>query len=133
MDTNIVVSGTMTANPESPPARLFNAMLDGRLLYLMSGTLFDEYSKVLRRPGVVCLHGRTDGEIDQLLTVLAAHAMWCQPAPAAPAPDAGDDHLWALLASRPNSRLVTGDRLLIERPPRPGVVLTPRQAVRAIG
>ena len=133
VDTCVVVSGTIGANPESPPARTLDAMLDGRLSYLMSGTLFDEYSRVLCRPGIMRRHGRTAGEIDEMLRVLAANATWCQPASVASAPDAGDDHLWALLASQPDSRLVTGDRRLLEQPPQPGVVLTPRQAVRMIG
>ena len=128
MDTNAVVSGVIGGDPESPTARILDAMLDGRLLYIMSGALFAEYSEVLRRSGVVRLHRRTATEVDWLLTVLAANAMWRQPAASAPAPDAGDNHLWALLASWPESRLVTGDRRLLDNPPRPGTVLTPRAA-----
>ena len=94
-------------------------MLDGLLSYLMSGTLLDEYSKVLCFPCIMRLHGRTDGETDQLLTVLAANATWRQPPSAASALDTGDDHLWGILASQPGSRLVTGDRRLLERPPQP--------------
>lgn len=108
-------------------------MLDGLLSYLMSGTLLDEYSKVLCFPCIMRLHGRTDGETDQLLTVLAANATWRQPPSAASALDTGDDHLWGILASQPDSRLVTGGRRLLERPPQPSVVLTPHQAVRMIG
>ena len=103
-------------------------MLDGRLLYLMSGALLSEYSAVLRRPGVVRFHQRTDKEIDQLLMDLAANAVWRQPGTSDPAPDSGDNHLWALLASRPHSRLITGDRRLMESPPRPASVVTPRDA-----
>lgn len=128
VDTNVVVSGVIVGDPASPPARILDAMLDGRLLYLMSGALFADYSEVLRRPAIARLHRRTDPEVDRLLMVLAANAMWRQPAAADPAPDAGDDHLWALLASWPDSRLVTGDRRLLDNPPRPGTVLTPRAA-----
>ena len=133
VDTNVVVSGMITADPESPPARILTFMLDGRLLYLMSGALFTEYSEVLGRPGVARLHRRTDDEIDRLLMVLAANGMWRQPAVAVSAPDSGDDHLWALLASWPGSRLVTGDKRLLDNPPGPGAVLTPREADGLIG
>lgn len=133
VDTNVVVSGMITADPETPPARILDSMLDGRLLYLMSGALFAEYSEVLRRPGVARLHRQTDDEIDRLLMVLAANGMWRHPVSADPAPDSGDDHLWALLASWPNSRLVTGDKRLLDSPPRPGAVLTPREAASTIG
>lgn len=133
VDTNVVVSGMITADPESPPDRILTFMLDGRLLYLMSGALFTEYSEVLGRPGVARLHRRTDDEIDRLLMVLAANGMWRQPAAAVSAPDSGDDHLWALLASWPGSRLVTGDMRLLDSPPRPGAVLTPREADGLMG
>ena len=133
VDTNVVVSGMITADPATPPARILDSMLDGRMLYLMSGALFAEYSEVLRRPGVARLHRQTDDEIDRLLMVLAANGMWRQPADAVHAPDSGDDHLWALLASWPDSRLVTGDKRLVDNPPRPGAVLTPREAASLIG
>ena len=133
VDTNVVVSGAIGSDETSPPARILDAMVDGRLVYLMSGALFTEYSEVLRRPAIARLHRRTAHEVDRLLTVLAANAMWRQPAAAAPAPDTGDNHLWALLASWPESRLVTGDRRLVDNPPRFGAVLTPREAIALIG
>ena len=107
-------------------------MLDGRIIHLMSGSLLAEYSQVLRRPGIARSHRLTDDDIDRLLTVVAANAMWCQPTVTALAPDSGDNHPWALLASWPDSRLVTGDRRLLEKPLRPGAVLTPREAALAI-
>lgn len=124
----MVVSGVIGVDSESPPARILDAMLDGRLLYLMSGALFAEYSEVLRRPAIARFHQRPGREIDRLLMVVAANGMWRQPSSAGPAPDSGDDHLWALLASWPGSRLITGDQRLLDRPPRPGTVLTPRVA-----
>lgn len=127
VDTNVVVSGLIGTDPASPPARILDAMLDGRILYLVSGALFAEYSDVLRRPAIARLHRRTGDELERLLTLLAANGMWRQPAVAASAPDAGDDHLWALLASWPDSRLITGDRRLRDDPPQLGAVLTPRE------
>ena len=106
-------------------------MLDGDLLYLMSGNLLNEYSSVLRRPRLSRLHGRTDDEVDRLLTDLVANGMWRQSAGGGDAPDPGDDHLWALLAGHPQARLVTGDRLLLENPPSGAPVTSPRQFVDA--
>lgn len=128
VDTNVVVSGIVGADPTSPPARILDAMLDGRLVYLMSGSLFAEYSEVLRRPAIARLHRLADDEVDRLLTILAANAMWREAATTAFAPDPGDNHLWELLASWPEGRLVTGDRRLLDDPPRFGAVLTPREA-----
>ena len=124
----MVVSGIIGADPTSPPARILDAMLDGRLVYLMSGSLFTEYSEVLHRPPIARLHRLSDDEVDRLLTVLAANAMWRESATTAFAPDPGDNHLWELLASWPEGRLVTGDRRLLDDPPRFGAVLTPREA-----
>ena len=108
-------------------------MLDGRLIYLMSGSLFAEYSYVLRRPAIARPHRLSDDEVDRLLTALAANAMWRGATSAAPAPDAGDNRLWALVASWSGSRLVTGDRRLLADPRRLGAVLTPREAGGLVG
>ena len=129
VDTNVVVSGLLGADSNSHPARILDAMLDGTLLYLMSGDLLNEYSSVLRRPSLVRLHGRTDDEIDRLLAGLVANAMWREPAVKSDAPDPGDAHLWALLASYPQGQLVTGDRLLPENPPGGASVTSPRHFV----
>ena len=131
VDTNVIVSGLIGADSNSPPARILDAMLDGTLLYVMSDDLLDEYSSVLRRSGLVRLHGRTDEEIDRLLAGLVANAMWREPAIRGDAPDPGDDHLWALLASYPQGQLVTGDRLLLENPPSGTSVVSPRHFVGA--
>ena len=104
-------------------------MLDGRLLYLMSGALLSEYAAVLRRPGVARFHQQTEDEIDSLLTDLAANAVWREPSKSEAAPERGDNHLWALLASQPGCQLITGDRPLLENAPRPGSVITPRDAL----
>ena len=126
IDTNVIVSGLIGADSNSPPARILDAMLDGDLLYLMSEDLLNEYSSVLRRPRLVRLHGRTDDEIDRLLTDLVANAIWREPIAAGDAPDTGDDHLWALLASPPQGKLVTGDQLLLDNPPSGASVTSPR-------
>ena len=117
VDTNIVVSGLIDADRGSPPARILNAMLDGDLLYLMAGDLLDGYSSVLRCPALVRVHRCTDDDIDRLLACLVANSIWREPAVDGDAPDSGDNHLWALLATFPQALLVTGDGLLLDNPP----------------
>lgn len=126
VDTNVIVSGLIGADPNSPPARVLDAMLDGGFIYLMSDELLSEYSCVLRRPGLVRLHDLTDEELDWLLTDLVANAMWRVPVAAGDASYTGDQHLWALLASHPQGLLVTGDRFLLEHPPGSASVISPR-------
>ena len=131
VDTNVIVSSVIAADSNSPPARILEAMLDGDILYLMSDALLREYSSVLRRPRLTRRHERTDDEIDRLLGDLVANATWREPSDSGDAPDPGDAHLWALLASHPQSQLVTGDRLLLENPPTGISVISPRDFVDA--
>lgn len=125
VDTNVVVAGLITAPGESPVAAILDSMLSGRLFYLISPALLQEYRTVLLRPRIAKLHGLGETEIDDLLMELTANAIWREPHRSAPAPDRGDDHLWALLAAYENSILVTGDRLLQANPPPDSHVISP--------
>ena len=125
VDTNVIVSG-LIGSTAGPPARILRAMLGGDVPYLLSSDLLEEYSSVLRRPNLARVHGRANEEIDRLLADLVANAMWREPVAGDDAPDAGDNHLWALLASHPQGLLVTGDRLLVENPPSGVSVISPR-------
>ena len=125
IDTNVVVAGLITRSGDTPVARVLNAMLSGALIYLLSPELLVEYRVVLLRPKLARLHGLHETEIDRLLTELTANAIWREPAPGPAAPDRGDDHLWALLNAHEGSVLITGDRLLQNRPPEGSSVLSP--------
>jgi hypothetical protein len=67
----------------------------------------------------------TEAQIDQLLVELTANAIWREPKPGSPAPERGDDHLWARLSAYSGSILVTGDRLLLENAPTRSSVISP--------
>ena len=125
IDTNVLVAGLITNSSRSPVAMILDAMLSGKLLYLLSEELLQEYRGVLLRPKLQKLHGLLESEVDLLLEELTANAMWREPNPASPAPDHNDDHLWALLAAYSGSLLVTGDKLLQERPPVLRSVISP--------
>jgi predicted nucleic acid-binding protein len=129
VDTNVMISGLITSDRGSPVARILDDMFAGMLPYLLSPALLDEYWAVLARPKLVALHGLAESERDALLTDLVANAIWRDPVGSIPAPDAGDDHLWALLSSQTGVILITGDQLLIDRPPAPASVISPRTYV----
>ena len=131
VDTNVLVAGLISGEPNSPTVQIVDAMLDGRLIYLLSPQLLQEYRQVLLRPKLRRLHGLDEGQIDQLLTEITANGIWRESLPetAAPAPDPGDEHLWRLLAAEPAAVLITGDRLLLEQPPSCGSVLFPAESV----
>ena len=125
----MIVAALIGSDSKAPPAQILEAMLDGSLRYLMSGDLLTEYGSVLRRPRLVRLHGRSEEEIDRLLSELTANAIWREAPAGDTAPDAYDNHLWALLASWTGSRLVTGGRLLVEGTSAGRLVPSPRDLV----
>jgi len=131
VDTNILVAGLISGQPDSPTIQVVDAMLDGRLIYLLSPELLQEYRMVLLRPRLMGLHGLSEEEIDQLLTEITANAIWHETLTgvAEHAPDPGDEHLWKLLATEPSAALITGDRLLLEQPPSHSSVLSPASYV----
>ncbi len=131
IDTNVVVAGLLTPASESPVRRLLDGMLAGAFPFLLSPDLLAEYRRVLLRPAIRRRHGLTAGEVDTVLTDIAANAQVRDPVDrhAPSAPDRGDDHLWQLLHAAPGATLVTGDRRLIGEPPRFASVVAPRTAL----
>lgn len=125
IDTNVVVSGLITADVNSPTCQIVDGMLAARFSYLLSPTLLDEYRAVLLRSKIQKLHGLQAADVDRILTEIVVNAIWREPALSISAPDSGDDHLWALLAACRGSTLVTGDRLLLENPPDFASVIKP--------
>lgn len=129
VDTNVVVAGLITGDDQSPVARIVDSMLAGSIVYLLSPALLDEYRSVLQRPAITTLHGLSEKELDVVLTDLVANAVWQDPSVSASAPDPGDDHVWALLATRAGTTLITGDRLLLDHPPEHTSAITPKTYV----
>ncbi|MFH1178023.1 MAG: putative toxin-antitoxin system toxin component, PIN family [Acidobacteriota bacterium] len=126
IDTNVVVSGILTAEPTAPTVRILDAMLKGRIAFLLSVDLLAEYQRVLIRPAISRRHGLSEVEISRVVAKLAQNGLICQPAEIAVAlPDPGDAHLWALLATQETAVLVAGDAALRASPPARWKVLTP--------
>ncbi len=126
VDTNVVVAGLITNSVDSPVALVLDAMLSGKLIYLLSPDLLKEYRMILLRPKLSALHALSEAKLDRLLEELTANAIWREPEAGPRAPDDGDDFLWALLASESASTLITGDRLLLENPPTRRSVISPK-------
>ena len=78
-------------------------MLRASFRFVISEALLAEYRRVLLRPKLWRLHRLVAAEVDQILTDLALHAIVLPGAPPTAkrlAPDAGDQFLWKLQASR---------------------------------
>ena len=131
IDTNVVVAALLSRAADSPPRRLLAGMLAGAFPFVLSSDLLAEYRRVLLRPPIRTRHGLTAGQVDAVLTDIAANAQVRDPVGrhAPSAPDPGDDHLWQLLHAAPGATLVTGDRRLIEQPPPFASIVAPRTAI----
>jgi predicted nucleic acid-binding protein len=127
VDTNVVVAGLLTAQAASPVARILDGMLTAAFPFVVSPALLADYHAVLVRPALRKLHGLSVKQIETILTDLAQHAIVLEPVAGPPAPDAGDQLLWDLLAARAELRLVTGDKLLLQGFGMRGRVLTPAE------
>lgn len=117
IDTNVVVAGLLTGHADSPVARILDGMLSAAFAFVVSEALLAEYRAVLVRPKLCKLHGLSEAEVDAILTDIARHAIELKPASSSlnpKAPDAGDQFLWDLLASRADLLLVTGGKLLLQ-------------------
>ena len=117
IDTNVVVGGLLTDEAASPSRRVLDAMLAGRLRFLVSLDLLSDYRGALLHPAVVACHGLSEPEVDEVLSLLALKATMCHP----PADDylvddvvtdPGDVDVAALLTVAPEALVVTDDRRL---------------------
>ena len=126
VDTNVVVSGLLTADPDAPTARILDGMLEARFRFLLSIELLAEYREVLFRPRIRRRHGLAEKEIDLILTDVAAAGALLEDDRLDARPEGDDGHLWQILAASPAAVLVTGDRRLLEKPAARGRVVSAR-------
>lgn len=117
IDTNVVVAGLLTAQADSPVARILDGMLSTTFPFVVSEPLLAEYRAVLVRPKLCKRHGLSEDEIDTILTDIARHAIVLVPASgqsmAQAPPTRVISFLWNLLTVRADLVLVTGDKLLL--------------------
>jgi putative PIN family toxin of toxin-antitoxin system len=128
VDTNVLVAGLISSQKDSPVLAIVDAMLKGAIIYVLSSALIKEYRDVLLRPKLCKIHGLNEDEIDHLLTDIIANAIFCEPPIGLEkAPDLGDNHLWDLLQDNSGSVLITGDKLLLNKPLKDASVIAPSQ------
>ena len=117
IDTNVVAGGLLSGAAGSPTCRVLDAMLAGRLRFLVSLDLLAEYREVLLRPSIAACHGLSEAEADEVLRRLALKATLSEPPPDEGVlddvvSDPGDVHLGGLLFAEPEALVVTADRRL---------------------
>ena len=127
VDTSVLVAGLLTTDPQSPPARILDAMLGGQLRFLLCVELLAEYRTLLLRERIRGRHGLSVAEVDALLEALATDGVVVDiTGSKETAPDPGDDFLWQMVAARSGASLITGDSALLERPPPRTRITSPR-------
>jgi predicted nucleic acid-binding protein len=135
IDTNVVVAGFPTAQPDSPALRVLHGMMRDEFAFALSETLLAEYRDVLARPVPRRLHGMSDADIENMLAGFTRRAIMLHAVTAAPiaAPDPGDQFLWDLLAAHADVVLVTQDKLLLDDAVMRGRVMLPEAFLRDVG
>ena len=109
IDTNILVSGLLSA--KGPPAHIVDALLQGRLIPIMSTATVTELETVLHRAKLRSAFARAGVDPTAFLEIIRAMAHLVVPQPTSiPIRDAHDRIFLALLPSQPPPRyFVTGD------------------------
>ena len=110
LDTNIFVSGLLSA--AGPPARIIQAVLQRRLIPVMSPDTFAELEAVLRRPKLQRAFTRAGVNITSFLETIQAEVQIVDPHPThTPLRDAHDRPFLDLMATTPPPQyFVTGDK-----------------------
>ena len=108
LDTNIFVSGLLSA--AGPPARIIQAVLQRRLIPVMSPETFAELEAVLRRPKLQRAFTRAGVNITSFLATIQAEVQFVDPHPTnTPLRDAQDRPFLDLMATTPPPQyFVTG-------------------------
>lgn len=110
LDTNILVSGLLSSG--GPPAQIVQALLQGRLILIMSTVTFAELEIVVHRPKLQPSFTRAGINPSAFLETIRAIAHFVVPQPTGiPIRDARDQIFLDLLATHPQPRyFVTGDK-----------------------
>jgi uncharacterized protein len=110
LDTNIFVSGLLSA--VGPPARIVQAVLQRRLIPIMSPVTFAELNTVVHRPKLQQAFARAGINLTTFLATVRAEAQFVSPSPTSTLlRDERDRPFLDLMATEPPPQyFVTGDK-----------------------
>ena len=110
LDTNVLVSGLLSA--VGPPARIVQALLQRRIIPIMSAATFAELEAVVRRPKLQPAFARAGVNLEDFLTTVHAQAQFVDPVSTKlPIRDEHDRPFLDVMPTPPKPQsLVTGDR-----------------------
>lgn len=133
LDTNVIVSGLVTRNPDAPTARLVDLLAATQGQFALSTALLAEYRDAVLRPRIAARHGLSAIAVDALLLRFVAGAVVRAPARSSlVAPDPKDQFVVDLAVAPPACVLVTGDGALHSLDGPELRVVWPRQAAERL-
>ena len=126
IDTNVLVSAYWTRNADSPPARVYRALLLGMVTALVNDEIISEYKAVLHRPKF----GFNAEDIDKDIAFIEQSGVKIQPADSAADFSDPDDKVFFCTALAGAANLVTGN---IKHYPKVNFVVAPAQFCEIVG
>ena len=126
IDTNVLVSAYWTRNADSPPARVYRALLLGMVTALVNDEIISEYKDVLHRPKF----GFNAEDIDKDIAFIEQSGVKIQPADSAADFSDSDDKVFFCTALAGAANLVTGN---IKHYPKVNFVVAPAQFCEIVG
>jgi uncharacterized protein len=132
-DANVLVSAAIPKDPDSPPALVLDAALDGRIELVTSPGLLAEIASVLSRPRMRRYLSLDEARrfVADLASVTALSADAPLPHPAV-CRDPGDDYLVALAEASGVEAIISGDLDLLSLEPHVTAIITPRALIERI-
>jgi putative PIN family toxin of toxin-antitoxin system len=133
IDANVLASGAVDPQGESPPSLLFGELGGNRFEAIVCAELLAEVEGTLHKP--YFLHRLGDAIVSDLIMGIAEEAtVLADPTEAlALIRDPDDDYLVALARSGGAEAIVSGDKDLLDHPGLEPPVLGPRDACKLLG
>ena len=128
IDTNVIVSGTLPSRPDSPPKRIMESIVNGKITPFYSEYILNEYRGVLQRDK---FHFNKN-DVDILIRFLGSIGISVKPIiEDYDLPDPKDSPIYAAMMSSPqyNPYLVTGN---IRHFPKADRIVTPKKMMEII-
>ena len=127
IDTNVLVSGLWTHDPEAPTKKVLSALLAGDFVFLQNDQIVAEYIDVLNREKF----NFDKEEVSRLIEYIRCAGVALQPCHSnASFPDPDDRIFYEVALAEPNARLVTGN---LKHYPISPIVVTPSQFCKLLG
>ena len=128
IDTNVLVSSLLTKNPDSPTARVVDAVASGVIIPLYNVDILAEYDEVLRRPKFPF----TEGRVRKLIDMVQGFGVAVDPKPTGEIlPDVDDLVFYEVVMEKrdENAYLVTGN---VKHVPSRRYIVTPAEMMEII-